>query len=345
MASQERQSHTSLRDRLFEEFYSFSFYKAVHLLETVFSQRESLGQTFAPREEAVRFVVKPGFTFPPSDISKLRAPDEEGPVAMEVPFMGLIGPAGVLPYWVNELAVERLREKDSSLTAFLDIFHHRLISLFYLAWKKHRFPENYLPEAKDRLSRCLLNLMGLGTPGQVERLGAPPESLIFWSGTLSRPIPCAAGMEATVEYFTDSSVQVEQFIDRTIPVEPEDQTRLGAANGRLGLDAVCGSQAWESQTKFRVNLGPLGYAAFTRFMPVGDMLQPIFSLIRYMVGIEYEFEIGVILKREEVPACVLGAATPTSPRLGWSTWVKTPEVLHRDNPRVIFQEPEPHRKP
>lgn len=340
MAAPERVPHTSLKDRLFEEFYRFSFFRAVHLLETLHPDRKGLGQTLAPSEEAVRFCVKSGSVFPPSDISDLRPADEQGPVTMEIPFMGLIGPSGVLPYWINELATDRLREKDSSLTAFFDIFHHRLLALFYLAWKKHRFPENYLPGAKDKLSRCLLGLMGLGTTGLAPRLGLPLESLIFYSGLLSRPVPSAAAIEAAVEYFADTTVAVEQFIDRVIPVSPEDQTQLGAANGSLGMDAMCGSQAWESQTKFRVNLGPMGYAAFTGFMPSGNMLQPIFSLVRYMVGMEYEFEIGVILKREEVPPCVLGATTATSPRLGWSTWVKTPGVLHRENPRVIFQEPE-----
>ncbi|MGV8073229.1 MAG: type VI secretion system baseplate subunit TssG [Syntrophobacteraceae bacterium] len=342
MASQEREPHTSIKDRLFEEFYSFSFFKAVHLIESLLPERKALGQTLAPSEEAVRFCVKTGSVFPPSDISDLRQEDEKDPVTIEIPFMGLIGPSGVLPYWINELAAERLREKDSSLTAFFDIFHHRLISLFYLAWKKHRFPENYLPGAKDRLSRCLLGLMGLGTRGLAPRLGLPLESLIYYSGLLSRPVPSAAAIEAAVEYFSGATVRLDQFIDRVIPVSPEDRTKLGAANSSLGVDAVCGSQAWESQTKFRVNLGPMGYEAFVRLMPSGDMLDPIFSLVRYIVGIEYEFEIGVILLREEVPPCVLGAATPTSPRLGWSTWVKTPGVFHQDHPNVIFQEPGSH---
>jgi len=345
VASQERQSHTSIKDRLFEEFYRFSFFKAVHLLESLLPDRKPLGRTLAPSEEAVRFRVKPGSVFPPSDISDLRPAEEDGPVTMEIPFMGLIGPSGVLPSWINDLAMERLREKDASLTAFFDVFHHRLIALFYLAWRKYRFPENYLPGAKDRLSRCLLGLMGLGTEGLAPRLGLPLESLIFYSGLLSRSVPSAAAIEATVAYFADTTVQVEQFIDRMIPVSPEDQTQLGKANGSLGMDAMCGSQAWESQTKFQVNLGPVRYAAFVRLMPSGDRLDPIFSLVRYMVGIEYEFEIGVILQREEVPPCVLGAMTPTSPRLGWSTWVKTPEVVPREDPRVIFQEPDGRSRP
>lgn len=341
MASSERQSYPSIRDRLFKEFFSFSFYRAVRLIDALLPERKPLGQTLIPGEEGVRFTVKPGFAFPPSDISSLDRPDDDGPFVMGIPFMGLIGPSGVLPQWINELAAERWREKDFSLTAFFDIFHHRLISLLYLAWKKHRFPENYLPGARDRLSRYLLSLVGLGTKGTAERMGLPLESLIFYSGFLSRSVPCAVAIEATVEYFSETKVQVEQFIDRRIPVSPEDQTQLGSANGSLGVDAVCGSLAWESQTKFRVNLGPAGYDAFLRFMPSGDMLQPIFSLVRYMVGIEYEFEIGVFLKREEVPPCVLGMETPKSPRLGWSTWVKTPGLIPRDDPYVTFQEPGP----
>jgi len=339
VASQERQEGSSIKESLFGEFYSFSFFKAVHLLESLSPGKGFLGQTLVPSEEAVRFSVKPGLAFPASDISKLEQKDEQAPANMEVSFMGLIGPSGVLPYWLNELAMERIRQKDFSLTSFFDMFHHRLISLFYLAWKKYRFPENYLPGAKDRLSRCLLSLIGFGTLGLSDALGFPEESLPFHSGLLSRQVPSVAAIEAVVEYYADTTVSVEQFIDRMIPIDEEDQTRLGAANGLLGIDAVCGSFAWENQTKFRVDLGPMDFSRFARLLPGGSRLRPIFSLIRYMVGIEYEFEIGLILDRREVPTCALGMAGPSSPRLGWTTWVKSPDVTLDCDPRVIFQEP------
>ena len=338
MASQKRQSSNPLKDRLFKEFYGFSFFKAVHLLESVFPHKKPLGQTLMPREEVVRFSVKPGFTFPPSDISNLEHADEEGPVDMEVAFMGLIGPSGVLPNCYNELAIERVRQKDFSLTAFLDVFHHRLISLFYLAWKKHRFAVNYVSGAKDRLSKHLLSLTGLGTPGLTGMIGLPEESMTFCSGLLSRPVPSSVAIEATVEYLSGTQVEVEQFVDRVISLSPEDQTQLGLANGQLGIDTVCGRYVWDSQTKFRIHLGPMGYKDFLRFLPSGDMLGPIFSLVRYMVGMEYEFDIRIFLKREEVPPCILGMETPASPQLGWSTWIKTPGLGMQDDPYVTFEE-------
>ena len=337
MATQKRQSDTPIEDRLFKEFYEFSFFKAVDLVESLFPNKKPLGQALVPDDEAVRLSTKSGFTFPPSDISNMKRGDDGNPVNMEVAFMGLIGPSGVLPHWYNELAMERSRHKDSSFIDFLNIFHHRLISLFYLAWKKHRFSVNYLPGARDRLSKYLLGLIGLGIPGFTKMIGLPKESLIFYSGLLSRPVPSAIAIEAAVEYFSGTATQVRQFIERMVPLDLEDQTQIGLANGQLGINTVCGSNVWESQTKFRVNLGPMGYHDFLRFLPTGDLLRPIFSLVKYMVGMEYEFEISVILKRQEVPVCVLGMEPPASPRLGWTTWIKSPGVQHREDPCVIFQ--------
>jgi type VI secretion system protein ImpH len=339
MAAEKREQGTPLKERLFKEPYGFSFFMAVNLLESyLFPEKKQLGSALSPNEEAVRFTVKPGLVFPPSDIVALNLADDEKPADMGVTFMGLIGPAGVLPHWYNELAIERNRQKDYSLTSFLDIFHHRLISLFYLAWKKNRWQIQYLPGARDNYSGFLLSFLGLGTPGLASRLGQPEESLIFYSGLLSRPVPSIVAIEAAVEYFSDARAEVDPFIDRIVSIDPEEQTKIGSANARLGVDAVCGSCAWENQTKFRVNIGAMGYTHFVRFLPSGELLAPIFELVRYMAGIEYEFEIRVILKREEVPLCTIGMETPAAPRLGWSTWVKSADFIHQEDPSATFSE-------
>ncbi len=337
MATEKRQPYAPLEQQLVEEFYNFSFFKAVDLLEKLSPDRKPLGQTQDPRQEAVRFSVPPGLAFAPSDIAGFSPAGKAGPSRMDIAFMGLVGPSGLLPHWYNEMAVERSRKKDFSISAFFDIFHHRLISLFYLAWKKHQFPVTYLPGSRDKLSGYLLSLAGLGTAGLRGRIGLPEESLSFYSGLLSRQTPSAVSIESAVAYYAGTTVAVEQFVERMIPLSLEDQTCIGSANAQLGVDTVCGSFVWDCQTKFRVNLGPMGFDEFRRFLPSGDLLRPIFSFVRYMVGIEYEFEVRVLLKRQEIPPCILGAET-SAPRLGWSTWIKSPDFRQEQDPYITFEE-------
>ncbi len=336
MAAQKRKPDPDLKERLFDEFYRFSFFHAVGLIEKLFPEKDPVGKHLVPAKEALRFSVKPGFSFPPSEISSLSRPDKGRPANMGIAFMGLIGPSGVLPYWYNEIALERNRNKDYSLTAFLDIFHHRLISLFYLAWKKNRFPENYLSGARDRHSRYLLSLSGLGTSGLTDMIGLPEESLSFYTGLTSKTVPSATSIEATVAYLSGTDVRVEQFVERTIELSEEDRTSLGMANIQLGIDTVCGIQARDCQTKFRLHLGPMDFRTFQRFLPDGDMLSPIFALVKYMVGIEYEFDLRIILPRENAPACRLGEKALS--RLGWSTWLLSPGALPENDISLTLNE-------
>ena len=310
----------------------------MRLLEAMHPEKKPIGEALTPDKEPVRFAVKPGFSFPASEIAGLRRGENAETAEMDVAFLGLIGPSGVLPHWYNDLAVARVRKKDYSLTQFLNIFHHRLISLFYLAWKKNQFPVNYLPGARDRLSKYLKSLIGLGMPSLTDRIGFAEDSLIFLSGLLSRQVPSAAALDVSIAYFSGTVVQIEQFIERMLPLSPEDQTSIGMANSRLGMETVCGSYVRESQTKFRVNLGPMPYGDFLRFLPSGDLLSPIFSLVAYMVGVEFEFDVRVILKREEVPPCILGATGPEAPQLGWTTWVKSGGVSQSEDPFITFEE-------
>jgi len=338
MATKKRQPDSPLTYRLFHEFYRFSFYRAVTIWEKLNATGKSLGDTLDPKEESIRFSVKPGLSFPPSDISNLQQGDTQAKAKMEVRFLGLIGPSGVLPHWFNDLATARMQAKDFALVDFLDIFHHRLITLFYLTWKRYNFAVNYVSGAKDSLSWYLLSLIGLGTEGMRGRIGLPEESLLFCSGLLSRQVPSASAVAAAVKYMAGADAEVHQFIERMISLEPADCTQLGAANASLGMSTICGSYVRECQAKFRIHLGPIGYRHFARFLPGGDLLKPIFSLVRYMVGIEYEFEICIFLKAQEVPGCTLGAAKADSPRLGWSTWMLGRGITLKEDPYVTFQE-------
>ena len=109
-----------------------------------------VGRDVHPAHEVVRFRSLVSLGFPTAAISVVKSPSPESlfdpepaPTEMIVSFLGLIGPIGALPRHYTETMLERIREKDFSLRDFLDLFNHRLISLFYRAWEKYCLPVTY----------------------------------------------------------------------------------------------------------------------------------------------------------------------------------------------------------
>ena len=106
--------------------------------------------------------------------------------------MGLTGPSGVLPEHYTRLLIERLRAKDYTLRDFLDLFNHRVISLFYRAWEKYRFQFVYEQvklgavgdETEDFFTKCLYCLVGMGTGGLRGRQKIDDETFLYYGGHL-----------------------------------------------------------------------------------------------------------------------------------------------------------------
>ena len=169
-----------------------------------------VGRFSNPEDEAVHFRANNRLAFPASQIQILIDRDH-APAQMTVNFMGLTGPMGVLPYCYTELILERLREKDTSFASFLNIFNHRIVSLFYRAWEKYRFPVTYYLGEEDRFTHHLFDLIGLGTPGLLHRQAVPDMALLHYVGMLGLQSRSAAALEQILSDYFDVPVEVEQF--------------------------------------------------------------------------------------------------------------------------------------
>lgn len=316
----------------------YQFFQAVRLLERMHGGDKGIGDALSPREEKIRFSSRKGFSFPTSDISKVEEVDD-GLVRVEVAFMGLIGPSGVLPNWYHELLLERLEAKDHAMGEFYDLFHHRLISLFYRAWKRNNLLAQKRPDNIDSFSHYLLSLIGLGTGGIREALGQSEQTLLSYSGQASRHVPSACTLEKVIGQRFGTAAEVEQFVPCMVELEQSDRTMLGQANSSLGLDTVCGTTICDCQSTFRLHLGPMSYSDFSEFV-TRPKLTSLVSLIKFLVGLEYGIEVRLILKREDAPPLRLGEVTAKSPRLGCSTWLTAPGSILGADPFVTIREAE-----
>ncbi len=333
MAAKKRRTRTSVKQTLWQDASGFNFFKAVHLLEGAGRQRP-LDRDQSPGKDPVRFCVKPGFAFPASDIQAIQTSPPGSPPVMQVNFMGLIGPAGVLPNWYNAHAQALNHKKDFALTDFLDLFHHRLIALFYLAWKKYRLPENYHPDGLDPITQSLNSFIGMDDQAP----DAKPDfdrttkrRLLYFTGLAARNVPTAAAIETIVASTTGVPVRVKQFVEQMLAIHEQDRTRLGRANSTLQKDALCGGRVRDIASFFQVTLGPMSWKKYLAFQPRSRNLALVRKLITFIVGLEYEFEIRLILKGPQIPSLALGGGKTGAPILGRTVLLKRPEKAYPKN--------------
>jgi type VI secretion system protein ImpH len=253
---------------------------------------------------------------------------------MAVNFMGLTGPEGVLPLCYTEFLVERLQKRDSALADFLDIFNHRIVSLFYQAWEKYHFLVPYERGQKDRLSQNLGDLIGLGTVGLQHRLepDLSDDSLFYYAGLLAQHPHSAVALEQILGEYFEVPVAIVQFAGAWYRLDKRSQTSLRESDTpyeRLGFGTIVGDEVWDQQCLARIRLGPLSLDRYLDFLPTGAAYKSLRSLVRFYAGDQLDFEVQLVLKGNETPGSELGSEGNTAPRLGWVTWMKS-SPLGRD---------------
>ena len=338
MASASRRADPRLSDALLGESHRFGFFQAVRLLHVFEPRRPVVGGAGPSSHEPVRFVAEPSLAFPASEIREITSSEESGPPTMMVRFMGLTGPQGTLPRHYTDLVIERLRRKDRTLASFLDLFNHRLVSLFFRAWDKYHPHLRVTPDGEDDLSVALFSLFGLGTGGLRRRLAAPDRALLFYTGLLAQHPRSAVGLRAFLsDYFGGLGVEIQQYIGQWLRLDPDSQTQLVpiGSNTQLGVNTILGDRVWNTEAKFGVRLGPMTYSELCTFLPGGHASREAFDLTRFYAGIHFDFEFRLVLLASEVRTTQLGSTGPEATRLGWSTWL-TSRPRPTDADDVVF---------
>ena len=321
-----------VRELLFREPYSFDFFQAVRLLGWLQPGRSPVGRYSHPQNEVVRFGANPILHFPASAIQALTKQEGASP-AMTINFMGLIGPLGALPNYMTELIAARVRAKDHTLLEFLNIFNHRLTSFFYQAWERNHFTVAYERDRRDPFTACLFSMIGFGTKGIRDRQPVEDESFLFYSGLFGLIPKSALALESVLADYFEIPVELEPFIGTWRSLAEPDQCVFGGdipESTVLGFGAVVGEEIWDRGSRVRLKLGPLNAARYRDFLPSGKEWPVLRAMVRSFCGNDLEFEVQLILRREDVPAFELRPPAENALCLGWHTWLKSGVDFNRN---------------
>ncbi len=336
MASEHRATNKliALEKALQQTPYDFDFYQAVRRLECAYNNRPRIGQSRRAIEDPVRFGQEPSLAFAPSTLASFTPADEHHFAQLAVAFFGLFGPNGALPLHLTEYVRDRQRNNDDhTFRVFADLFHHRMLTLFYRAWGNAQPTVNYDRPKSDRFALYVGSVLGLGMPSLRHRDEMPDLAKFYYAGWLSGHTHHAEGLQMMLTDFFNIPARIEQFVGHWMPLPEECRWRLGHSleTGTLGMSATLGGAVWECQHKFRIVVGPLGLADYQRFLPGGKSVKRLVAMVRQYCGDEMHWDLNLILKKEELPPFILGEAG----LLGWTTWL-TNEALAKDADHLLI---------
>ena len=310
----------ALMQLLASDPHRFGFFQALRRLEAAHPERPRIGTSTRPAEDAIRLGQQPSMSFAPSTLASFKPRREGQAPRLEVFFFGLLGPNGPLPLHLTEYARDRLRNaNDRTLARFLDMFHHRLLSLFYRAWSEGQPTSQLDRPDDDAFSARVASLIGIGSPHMRQRDALADYAKLHFAGHLSRQTRNAEGLLSMLEGFFRMPVRLEQYVGDWLAIPARSQWRLGESpsSGALGLTTILGERVWECQHKFRLTFGPLSLADYQRMLPGGASLRQLIALVRNYLGDEFDWDLRLILQRAEVRPAQLGAFG----QLGWTMWM------------------------
>jgi type VI secretion system protein ImpH len=309
------------------------FFTSVQLLEQLFPEAARVGADGPPSKEAMRFRHDPGFAFAAGDLREIRrfsVPENDHRPAYEIveietTFLGLTGSSSPLPNYLAEQIL--FEDTDHPIRRdFLDVFHHRAVSLFYRGVARLSLPREH---TADKTSVWVKRGLALGGVDAYEpeagTRGLPPATLLALLPLLAGRARSARGLQTALRYVlrkdlgSVASVWVEQNVPAWFGISPEDQTALGRTNHALGRRVVLGTRAPDRAGKFAIRIGPLTAANYTRFLPGGDLLPLVRATVDTFQRAPLDFDLKLVVGADAVPSFALSTVRPAS--LGRTTWL------------------------
>ena len=312
-------------EQLLERIYSVSFCQLMRCIQI--EQGSRIGMERDIEKQPVQLVADLDANFPANELASWT--DSEPRPKLAVSFFGLFGPNGALPHHYTQMILERVRQKDETLREFLDMFNHRLLSLFYRAWEKHSFPVGfetaYACQAEDTLKRAMWAVVGNRLDSSRSRLSFEDDVLLYYGGQFASRRPTAESLRACVQDFTGIDAKVESLVGQWLTLERSEQTQVGSApmgtllSNALGVDSIVGERVWDAENRFRVIIGPVDWKGFNEYLPPYQPLRLLTDLVRRYVGPQFDFDVQVILSRDAIQGVVLDVESAFY--LGWNTWL------------------------
>lgn len=299
----------------------YSFYAAVRRIEQLSPDCPRVGSWQSSLKPAVRFAQVPHLYFPPSELFDYTLASGGSCGTLQVYFFGLFGPGGALPLTLTEYVYERSRHHyDLTMQRFADIFHDRLISLFYRAGTRSQAAVSYDRPQEDHLSEAATALVGVPADPTANAPLPALAPVAFGRELVGKNQ--AGALRRTLEGFFGVPVSIQQHTPCRIPIDEEARCRLGHPGAcELGHSTLLGGHQRSITEQVTLIIGPLRYERYLRFLPGSTGYQRLQAWLKLMSTRPLIWKLQFRIMTESIPAPSLNASC----RLGGNFIFPTPQ--------------------
>jgi type VI secretion system protein ImpH len=269
-------------------------------------------------DAVVQFAHDPALVFHARDVVAVTRVDADGMpprVCITTAFAGLFGAVSPLPTaLIDDFAVDD--EALAAPRALLDVFHHRLVSLFYRGLRALDGPIS--PDAPARA--WVLALCGL-MPGTATSVTGLADAQVLALAPLLVACPpnaerLRAGLAHLLADLLDgATISVASFTGARVALDERTCARLGT-NLQLGRHGALGTHVLAPAAAIALHIAQLSFASYARLRPGGDRWSVLCAVTRLLTP--ESIDVTLALSPASAPPLRLGSAHA---RLGWDGWL------------------------
>lgn len=303
-----------------------NFFALLRHIEHTHPDKPLLGSSLRLRDDPVRLGQFPHLDFATQDFQRqetLKLGQARLVPKLYLQNFGLLGPNGALPLHYTEHAYTRVHHfSDPTFNEFLDIFHHRAYTLFYRAWAQAQPHIAFHRPLHNPFTQHLNSLLGHGAHTSWGREALPDHFRAGLASHFSRRSKTLEGLVQVVSACTGQAVRVHPFQPRWL------QLVDSSARALLGRGAMLGTRVWCAQSRIRIDIGPMSFAAYQALLPATLGRAQLIQATHAYLGLEFDAVFFLHIRAAEVPqACLNGHA-----QLGRTAWLGAMHE-HRHNNR------------
>ncbi|MEY2776455.1 MAG: hypothetical protein RLY30_553 [Pseudomonadota bacterium] len=260
--------------------------------------------------DSVKLLGRVSLGFAAGDVySVVSAPGSGEAFALSTQAFALAGSMGPLPLPIAEELLLRASQGDQAGIDFLDLFHARLLRLFYLIRKRSRPALGAARGSQTAQARMVRSLTHL-----------PESQWLRHAGLQSGAPQSAASLQQLLAERLRSGVSVSGLQGRWHPIR-QAGVRALAGRPKLGENATLGQHYWSPNGGLRVQTPPLPARDVRSWLPGGDRYVMLTGLLTTVLQKAMTLQLVVTPDGGSIAPAQLSRHADL--RLGQNTWIKT----------------------